>query len=151
MVHLTPATPERFSVLAPDPAADLERLERGLRRGTLRPEHLLVVSEGGVDVARAALVTLEDGTTLAHWFQLEAGRRDAEAVYGVLLDGLAGAARSSGITRVHTSVVDADEPAPHDKRGALAAAGWELDGDRLELHARTVRQPRPDDVVEIDP
>jgi ribosomal protein S18 acetylase RimI-like enzyme len=151
MVDLTPATPERFSALAPDPAADLERLQRALSRGTLRPEHLLVVSGGGVDVARAALATLEDGTTLAHAFRLDAGRLDAEGIYRVLLDGLAGAARSSGLTRVHTTVVDADEPEPHAKRAALAAAGWELDGDRLELHAQTVRHPRPDDVVEIDP
>lgn len=151
MVHLSVATPERFSTLASEPAGDLERLQRSLSRGAIRPEHLLVVSDDGVDVARAALVTLEDGTTLAHAFRLGAGRRDVGEVYRVLLDGLAGAARSAGLTRIHTTVVDADEPAPEDRRSALVAAGWELDGDRLELHAQTGVHPRPDDVVEIDP
>src|SRR5690606_36713117 len=83
--------------------------------------------------------------------RLGAGRHDVGEVYRVLLDGLAGAGRSAGLTRIHTTVVDDDEPAPEDRRSALVAAGWELDGDRLELHAQTGVHPRPDDVVEIDP
>ncbi|MEE6286602.1 hypothetical protein V2J52_02915 [Georgenia sp. MJ173] len=151
MVHLSTATPERFSELAPDPAADLARLQGHLARGSVRPAHLMVADIDGTDVARVTIISLPGGTNLAHAFQVPPDRSDIEGVYRVLLDGVAEAARSAGLATVETTVVDADEPAPRQKRAALVAAGWSPDGDRLELTAQPVVTARPDDVVEVDP
>ncbi|WP_154792717.1 GNAT family N-acetyltransferase [Occultella kanbiaonis] len=153
MTRIETATPERFSALAPDPTADLDRLRRNLAGGSVRPEHLLVVTDPsvGTDVARVGIFTHEDGASLTYAFQIVPGRSDAERIYGVLFDGVAGAARSSGLGRVLATVVDADEGEPRAKRAALAAAGWEVDEDRLELEATPSASLRGDGIVEIDP
>lgn len=151
MVHLSTATPERFSGLAPDPAHDLERLRRNLDRGSVRPEHLLVVPDDDGDLARLGLFTHPDGTTVTYADQVAADRPDLDRVYRTLLDGVARAARATGLTHVHATVVDRDEPAPRHKRAALAATGWGVDDDRLELEARPTRHHSVDGVVEVDP
>lgn len=151
MVHLSTATPERFSALADNPVQELERLRNNLARGAVRPEHLVVASDDDVDVARLGLYTHEDGTTVTYADRLDPTRPDVEQVYATLLDGIARAARSTGLARVHATVVDRDEPVPQVKRAALLAAGWELDGDRLELAAPAARRARTSDIVEVDP
>ncbi|MBZ2198191.1 GNAT family N-acetyltransferase [Occultella gossypii] len=153
MIRIETATPERFSALAPEPTADLDRLQRNLARGSVRPEHLLVAMDAAddTDMARVGIFTHEDGASLAYAFQIVPGRSDLERVYGVLFDGVAAAARSSGLGRVLVTVVDADEGAPRAKRAALAAAGWAVDDDRLELEVPPSASVRGDGIAEIDP
>ncbi|MEV4902335.1 GNAT family N-acetyltransferase [Citricoccus sp. NPDC055426] len=167
MLHVITPSPERFSALAPDPEEDLERLRRNLVRGTVRPEHLIVAATGdGADLGRVGLYTHPDGVTVAYAQRLASGGTDLAGtdlagidlaeIYGVLLDGIASSARSTALARVEVTVVDADEPDPEVKRAVLAARGWQIDGDRLELQAETgattdARGDGRDRIVEIDP
>lgn len=151
MAHLSVASPERFCDLDSDPARALGRLRGQLARGAVRPEHLLVASDDEADVGRVCLYALQEGITLAHALSVTPGRGDTQEAYRVLLDGVADLARVAGLDSVCTTVVDEDEREPRHKRAALATAGWEPDGDRLELEAPTRVSPRPAAIVELDP
>lgn len=151
MTHVHPVVPERFSTLAPDPTADLAGMQRLLSRGALRPEHLLVATDGEDDVARVAMVSQPDGTVLAVAFDIRPGRTDAVELYGFLLEGVRQAARSAGTTTVHATVVDREEIFAQERREALSRAGWQPEGERLELGATPVRHPDGEGIVEIDP
>ncbi|OIH83465.1 hypothetical protein BLJ79_15440 [Arthrobacter sp. UCD-GKA] len=170
ILHFSTASPERFSSLAPDRGADLERLTHNIERGSVKARHLVVASdEDGVDVGRAGLFTHPDGTTVAYAFQFGPGWTDAEELYRVLLDGLAHAARATGLRRAEVSVIDRRDPAPEAKRAALQSLGWVVDSDRLELEAGTEGRslpvdargtgpaarpgadPRESRIIEIDP
>ncbi|MFL4473601.1 hypothetical protein ACIPVK_06360 [Paeniglutamicibacter sp. MACA_103] len=147
ILHFSTATPERFSALAPDPIIDLERLRHNLERGAVRPEHLVLARDAdGVDVGRVGLYTHPDGTTVAYAFRLNPLWPDPAELYGVLFDGVARAARATGLQRVEVSVVDRQDPEPEAKRAALLARGWVVDSDRLELEATTEGRLVPGDI-----
>lgn len=152
MLHFTTPSLERFSALAPDPEADLERLRQNLDRGSVRLKHLVVATTGdGTDVGRIGLYTHPDGSTVAFAQRVDPDRIDLLDVHGALFDGIEAAARSTGLSRIEITVVDADDPGAEAKRAALRSRGWEIDGDRLELEAEPVAGAFGPEIQEIDP
>ena len=150
MLHLSAATPERFSALAPNPTDDLERLLRHLARGAVIPEHLLVVADGADDVGRVGIITLPDGNVLAYAWQVISDG-DPFSIYQLLMKGVAEAGRFSDMTTIYTTVIDADQPHSEAMRVVLAASSWKVDGERLELETTPYETAPGEDVVEISP
>lgn len=160
MIHLIPATPERFSALAENPHEDLERLRANIESGRVDPAHLLIASESG-DVGRVGLYRAGDGTMLTYaWLARHAhpgaetdpgAGAGAEAVYRVLAGGVADLVRRDRLAQVVTVVIDADADHPAARRRALRATGWVAEDDRLELQAPADKRPWAPGIEEISP
>lgn len=113
-----------------------------MAQGSLRPHHLYVASDGGDDVGRVGLLSLEHDFYLAFGWRLRPASQEPHAIYSALSSELVGRSRQSGLPKIYASVIDHIALAPDQFRQALLDTGWVVDGERLEMRA----SPRPQEV-----